>query len=191
MELDDLKTKWRELDERLDDADVKIDRLTAEVAAGKFTSAKQRLARILRMQLFLVAVLPMLFMNIFRYGDNPDAGIAVKVLLALFIMAMLGRQVFLIITLSQIRPGTQSVREACAAVLRFRRWFLVGVVAGIALGAPFLIALGFYMSALTTPYMLYGFWAGLVVGIPLGVRIFLRMRNEINALRNALRDVDE
>ena len=45
MELDELKTKWHELDGRLSCADTKIDRLTAEVSAGKITSAKQRLAR--------------------------------------------------------------------------------------------------------------------------------------------------
>ena len=45
MELDELKTKWHELDGRLSCADTKIDRLTAEVSAGKITSAKQRLAQ--------------------------------------------------------------------------------------------------------------------------------------------------
>ena len=190
MELDDLKNKWRELGDRLDCADVKIDRLTAEVAAGKFIPAKQRLARMLRMQLLLLAFLPLPFSNILRYADNAGSDIAVQVLLGLFILAMLGRQVFLIVRLAGIDPVKQSVREACAAVVRFRSCFLVGVVIGIALGVPFLVAFGIYASKFTTPYVLYGFWAGLAVGVPLGVRIFLRMRSEINALRAALQDTE-
>ena len=63
--------------------------------------------------------------------------------------------------------------------------------AGIALGVPLLILLGFYMGSLTSPYVFYGFVAGLIVGLPLGVHIFLRMLGDINALRAALRETDE
>lgn len=190
MELDELKTKWHELDGRLDCADVKIDRLTARVAAGKITSAKQRLARMLRMQLFLLAMLPLLFSGILRSDGNAGSDVAVQVLLGLFVMAMLGRQVFLIVRLARIDPVKQSVLEACAAVVRFRSCFLAGVVIGIALGVPFLVAFGIYVGRFTTPYVLYGFWTGLTVGVPLGVRVFLRMRREIDVLREALHDVD-
>ena len=59
------------------------------------------------------------------------------------------------------------------------------------LGVPLLISLGFYVGSLTSPYVFYGFVAGLIVGLPLSVRIFLRMMGDINALRAALRDVEE
>ena len=67
MELDELKTKWHELDGRLSCADTKIDRLTAEVSAGKITSAKQRLARTIRLGIFLLAALPLCFANLNLY----------------------------------------------------------------------------------------------------------------------------
>ena len=150
MELDELKTKWHELDGRLSCADTKIDRLTAEVSAGKIISAKQRLARTIRLGIFLLAVLPLCFANISRTGEA----------------------------------------ETCAAVLRFRTCFLWGVGAGIVLGVPLLISLGFYVGSLTSPYVFYGFVAGLIVGLPLSVRIFLRMMGDINALRAALRETE-
>lgn len=174
MELDELKTKWHELDGRLSCADTKIDRLTAEVSAGKITSAKQRLARTIRLGIFLLAALPLCFANLFRTGEA-DPGTAVKATLALFIFAMLARQIALLVLLARIEPGNRTVRETCAAVLRFRTCFLWGVGAGIALGVPLLILLGVYMGSLTSPYVFYGFVAGLIVGLPLGVRIFLRM----------------
>lgn len=58
------------------------------------------------------------------------------------------------------------------------------------LGVPLLILLGFYVGSLTSPYVFYGFVAGLIVGLPLGVRIFLRMMGDINALRAALRETE-
>ena len=190
MELDELKTKWHELDGRLSCADTKIDRLTAEVSAGKITSAKQRRARTIRLGIFLLAVLPLCFANISRTGEA-DPGTAVKATLALFIFAMLARQIALLVLLARIEPGAGTVRETCAAVLRFRTCFLWGVGAGIVLGVPLLISLGFYVGSLTSPYVFYGFVAGLIVGLPLSVRIFLRMMGDINALRAALRDVEE
>ena len=138
MELDELKTKWHELDGRLSCADTKIDRLTAEVSAGKITSAKQRLARTIRLGIFLLAVLPLCFANIFRTGEA-DPGTAVKATLVLFIFAMLARQIALLVLLARIEPGAGTVRETCAAVLRFRTCFLWGVGAGIVLGVPLLI----------------------------------------------------
>ena len=188
MELDELKTKWHELDGRLSCADTKIDRLTAEVSAGKIISAKQR--RTIRLGIFLLAVLPLCFANISRTGEA-DPGTAVKATLALFIFAMLARQIALLVLLARIEPGAGTVRETCAAVLRFRTCFLWGVGAGIVLGVPLLISLGFYVGSLTSPYVFYGFVAGLIVGLPLSVRIFLRMMGDINALRAALRDVEE
>lgn len=190
MELEELKTKWRDLDGRLGRADEKIDRLTAEVTAGKMSSAKQRLTRLTRMGILLLVMLPFFLLNIFRHdGAGPDT--AIVVLLALFVAAMLVRQVVLLSLLARIDPANQSVRETCAAVLRLRTCFIAGVGAGIVLAVPLLVALGIYMGRMTTPYAFYGFVAGLVIGLPLGVRIFLRMWGDINRLRMALQDAEE
>ena len=134
-------------------------------------------------------MLPLCFANIFRSGEA-DPGTAVKATLVLFIFAMLARQIALLVLLARIEPGAGTVRETCAAVLRFRTCFLWGVGAGIVLGVPLLILLGFYVGSLTSPYVFYGFVAGLIVGLPLGVRIFLRMMGDINALRAALRETE-
>ena len=134
-------------------------------------------------------MLPLCFANISRTGEA-DPGTAVKATLALFIFAMLARQIALLVLLARIEPGAGTVRETCAAVLRFRTCFLWGVGAGIVLGVPLLISLGFYVGSLTSPYVFYGFVAGLIVGLPLSVRIFLRMMGDINALRAALRETE-
>ena len=124
--------------------------------------------------------LPTIIIN--KTGLNPYAARMRAMLIFAFIP--------LLVLLARIEPGAGTVRETCAAVLRFRTCFLWGVGAGIVLGVPLLILLGFYVGSLTSPYVFYGFVAGLIVGLPLGVRIFLRMMGDINALRAALRETE-
>ncbi|WP_295939264.1 hypothetical protein [uncultured Alistipes sp.] len=187
MELDDLKTQWHDLDKRLDHAGTKIDRLTAEVASGKFTSAKQRLTQTLRMGIAILLLLPGPLMYTFRFvGEQP--AVAFYIVLGLFFFAMLIREITLLVMLSRISPETQTVRDACNAVLRFRRSYLAGVAMGVILAVPLLVLLGMYMAKITTPYMLYGFIGGLVVGLPIGIRVYRRIMGEIDALRSALQD---
>ena len=59
MELDDLKTSWRDLDERLARTDERIDRLAAAVTARKVSSSLEQLRRRTILFLLLVGLLPM------------------------------------------------------------------------------------------------------------------------------------
>ncbi len=190
MELDELKTKWRELDERLDRTEAKMRSMAAEITAGRLTSAKQRLTRTFRITAVLPLLLPGCFMWIFRLL-GADPGIAVHVLLGLFFVAILVRQIILLRMLSKIDPGTMSVRDACAAVLRLRKVFLGGVIAGAVLAVPLLIALGIFFSTFVQSSLLYGFASGLIAGALVGVKVFLRISGEINAMRDALRDTGD
>jgi uncharacterized membrane protein (Fun14 family) len=101
---------------------------------------------------------------------------------------MVVQQLVLLYMLSRIEPARLSFRESCVAVLRFRTWFLIGVAVGVITAAPALGMLGFYMSRMTEPYLFYGFIVGLVIGLPIGVVVFLRHMREINTLRSALQD---
>lgn len=190
MELDDLKTKWRELDERLGRTDVKIDKLAAEVAGGKFISARQQLIRINRIGIFLLMCMPLWMGHISSCTSATSLGISLNVLGAFFIFAMLIRQIILLVLLRRINPERQSVREVCAAVLRFRRCFFAGVVIGIGLGVPFLVLIGIRANEMSGPYTFYGFVTGLIIGLPLGIRIFIRVLREIRTLRTALQDTE-
>lgn len=189
MELDDLKTRWHELDKHLEKTGVQTDRLAAEVISGKFTSAKQRLVRITRLGIFILMTLPLSLMNIL-HTHGTSLGATALILSAFFILTMLIRQIVLLVLLGQIKPEKQSVRETCAAVLKFRRWFLIGVVIGIGAGVPLLVILGIEVNQMTTPYVLYGFITGLLIGLPLAIRIFRRIQGEIDVLRRTLQDTE-
>ena len=70
MELDDLKTSWRDLDERLARTDERIDRLAAAVTARKVSSSLEWLRRRTILFLLLVGLLPMGYAQLFRQLDE-------------------------------------------------------------------------------------------------------------------------
>lgn len=70
MELDDLKTSWRDLDERLARTDERIDRLAAAVTARKVSSSLEQLRRRTILFLLLVGLLPMGYAQLFRQLDE-------------------------------------------------------------------------------------------------------------------------
>ncbi len=186
MELDNLKDTWRELDERLDRLDRRIDTLTASVVSRRIVTSRERLQRINRLLLVPLSAMPLAFANLFRYVE-PPAALAVS--LGIFLLAMFVRQILLLVLIERIRPERQTVRELGRAVLRLRRCFLWGVVVGIALAIPPLGLLAWRLSQLAeAEFVLWGFATGLVCGIALGVQLFLRIYSEIETLRDALRD---
>lgn len=191
MELDDLKTSWRALDERLARTDARIDRLAACVAAGKVTSSLEWLRRRTRLFLLLVSLLPLGFVHLIRLsGKEPDT--ATSVCMGIFVCAMLFRQVFLLVLLERIHPERQSVSALCRAVLHFRRCFLWGVVAGVVLAMPLFVSLFSLLTDLPeSDYMLWSFLTGLTLGVAIGLRVFFRMLREVNALHDALASDDE
>lgn len=185
MELDELKIPWLELNERLDVADRRLERMAARIAAEKINSSLDRLRRMNRMLLVVLASLPFSYLNLCRSSDT-GPGTFLSVWLALFLCAMSVCQIRMLVLLNRIRPDSQSVRETCEAVLRLRRCFLAGTVAGIVLAVPLLVALGLFVVRMTMPYALYGFGVGLVAGLLAGLRVFLRAQREIGALQAAL-----
>lgn len=184
MELEDLKSQWRELDRRMAGADAKIERLTAHLTAGKCTTSLQRLKRMHRLALAILALLPFCYI---RMG-GASFGLATHALLIVFIGAMAIMQVVLLTLLGKIDVATQSTAEVCAAVIRYRKGYLAGVMAGVTLAAALFVFLGIAVKNQASPYVLYGLGAGLIVGLPLGTRIFLRAMEQIAALQASLRD---
>ena len=191
MELDDLKTSWRDLDERPAPTEGRIRRPAAAVTARKVSSSLEWLRRRTILFLLLVGLLPMGYAQLFRQLDE-GLTTAASVCMGLFVCAMLFRQVFLLALLGRIRPERQSVHALCRAVLQWRRCFLWGVVAGVALAVPLLVSLyALFADLPQADYLLWGFFAGLALGAAIGLRVFFRTLREIDDLRDAIAADDE
>lgn len=189
MELEELKTAWRALDMRVGELDERMAGMAAAVARERFASAAARLRRRLRLMMAVCCLLPSnLWMLLRRGAERPDDWLMLS--LGIFVAVVLVRQLLLLDRLRRIDPLRQTVREACAAAVRFRRCFLGGVAVGVCLAVPVLIGLGLCMMRQGDAYMFYGFVAGLAIGLPVGVCVYRSMRRDVDALQEALDDLD-
>lgn len=188
MELDELKTGMRDLDRRIDSAEAQIKELAAGISRDRFLNVQQRIRRTLRLQILPLVLLPGMTLNLARFGTCGGYQTAMVCLSALFVVAMLVRQIILLDSLDRIDIGRQSIAEAAAAVLRFRRRLIAGTVAGVVCVIPFIAVLGLYIASFDEQYALYGFIFGFAVGIPAGLNIFLRKLRETDYLAEALAD---
>lgn len=189
MELEDLKNEWQHLDRRLDHLEKRMGDMTAEVAAGSFRSSADRLQRHFRLGIVLCLLLPLNFWSILdRHGEHDSR--ALMAYITLFALVALVRQIQASKRLRRIDPTRQSLREAGAAAVRFRRFFLRSVCICFPLAVGLLLWLGIWMRAEGCEYLLYGFVAGLLFGIPVGVVRFRQICREIDTLQAALEHLE-
>lgn len=190
MELENLRNAWRAHSACNEHTEADWERMTARVTAGKMQSSTQRLLLRWRIIGILVALLPLQLFPHFRDGDA-TIRYAGWVLLGLFVIAAFSRICRLRGLLQEIDPATRSLRETCAAVVRLRRSFLHGTVINAILAMLLLGTLALHQWTLNQTDWLYAFGIGLCVGIPLGINLFYRTLQDIEALAAALRNIDE
>lgn len=189
MELETLKENWRALDARVGELDERLSDMAAAVVRKRLVSASERLRRRLRLGIVLCCCLPLnLWTLLGRAQERP--GIELLLPLGVFVAAVLVRQLLLLDRLRRIDPLGQSVREASLAAVRFRRCFVVGVAAGVCLVIPLLVGLGLCLLRQGNVCAVWGFVTGLAVGVPIGVRVYLKMRRDVDLLQQALDDLD-
>lgn len=190
MELEEMKNEWRRLDGRLESMEKRLDRMTLGITSGTFRSSFDRLRWRFRLCILLAVLLPV---NFWAGFCRPDSGPEMMWLLGgtcLFAVLALLQHVRLLDCLSRIDLAGQNLREACAAVIRLRRLFLRGVATRIPLAVLWLAWLGAVLWRGGNTYILYGFVMGLLVGLPLGLSVFLRIRREIDTLQHALEEAE-
>lgn len=190
MELENLKNSWRACNVCAGHTDADWERMTAQIAAGKMQSSKQRMLRRWRIVSIIVVLLPLQILPLFQ-GGSATTRYAGWMLLGGFIAASLLRIVRLRELLQEIDLVTRTLRETCAAVVELRRNFLHGVVINATLAALLLGTLALHQWQMNRPEVLYGMGVGLCPGILLGICIFRRISQDIEMLSAALRNVDE
>lgn len=189
MELDELKNRWQELDERLNAMDGKVRSMTADAAAGRIFSSRKRLERIIRMPLFVICFLPLVVSGLIR-ETNWHPGGAFIACFVLFLVAVAVNHVVLLAILRGLDAEKMTVREAYACSLRLRKHFIGGVMVKMLLAAPVLVLFGIALSN-TGTYAIWGFWSGLALGSVLGVRVFLKASGEVGAIQRALEELKD
>ena len=193
MELENLRDSWRTAsDAALSEQTAEnLKKITARVAAGKIQSSTERLRRRWRLTIIPIALLPAIWITPMQSGD-PQLRPLCWGVLCLFITSALSHLVYFLWLLDRCDPLEHSVRAAAEAVVRLRRIFLRSEVIHILLAVVLLAIV--YRQQQTIPFheaWVYGFWTGIALGLPIGIRLFLRILSDIDVLAKAVKDLDE
>lgn len=186
MELEDLKKNWELVEKRLERLEQQQEQEQQHVAYHSMQSTVKRLKQRLLRQSCILWLVPL---NFWLVDRNYDGFLSLRtwVMLALFFGLVVGQLLHKWWLLERLDSLECSVREACVAANRFRRSFKVGVMVNVPYALLLLASLELdFASAddsLVSDYMQTGFLVGLLIGLPLGVVIFLRAWRDVKELR--------
>ena len=82
-----------------------------------------------------------------------------------------------------------TVRQVCLAESRFRMSFKVGIAVSVLCAGPLLASMIWDMCQMGDHYLLIGVWTGLVVGMLIGIRLFLKAWSGIKELKEVITDL--
>ncbi|WP_418698595.1 hypothetical protein [Bacteroides sp.] len=187
MELEDLKKDWNEMEERLGRLEMENRQLQHKAVKSKVEQMRKRL---LLRQTFFIICLPLLSYQVVRHSEL-DFSALTWGLMFLFIVVLLIRQIVWRQLLKKVDCVQMTVREACLAENRFRFFFKIGVAVSAFSAIPLLVSMIWDIAGMGDQYMLIGAWTGLVVGLLLGIRIFLKAWRGVKELREAIADLEK
>ena len=185
MELDELKNRWKQLDNHVKSQDEKIRQLTDQVIASKVKSPLNTLR-----QHCIIAAVVVPFLLPFFFWAYDYVGLTcpewqktiLYALTILFIGFTLVRELYFIYDLSKIDICKDSAIESLQRTIKFRRHYKWGVLIDLIIGIAF-ITVAF--SALNKEFM-YGVFIGGIVGGFIGTKLYRFYNRTINDLESAL-----
>lgn len=185
MELEDLKRDWNDMEERLGKLEMGHCKLLNKTVKNKVKQMEERFYLRLTCLIFF---LPLFAWAMVR-NQVYDFSVLTWILLFLFVVVILARQLTWMLLLRKIDCLKMTVREVCLAESRFRMSFKVGIAVSVLCGIPLLASMIWDMSQMGDRYILIGAWTGLVVGLLIGIRLFLKAWSGIKELKEAISDL--
>lgn len=185
MEMEELKKNWKLVEKRLERLELEHENVDYNAMRSTVERLRQRTLR----QLAILCPVPL---NLWLVSQNYSGLFSAWTwaMTALFIGIGAAKLLYRW-RLERLDDQRLSVREACITANRFRQLFKAGTMLGIACALPLLgsIWLDFASAGDTqvSKYLQEGFLAGVLIGLPLGVRIFLRAWREIKELYNQVK----
>ena len=192
MELEDLKKGWDELSGRLDTAEDKLRMLTDRATRERADDLRRRTERRLFLPIVAAGLLPLLMYNLCNIV-GVELNTFCLATLVLFIAFALVNHISLVVQLHDIDPIRSTVSEICRRTRRLRRQLLWGVAVQLVL--MFALVLSLVICIVKSDIadreaVMYGFWGGLAVGLPIGLYRFMRIYGDIVNMEHSFRGID-
>lgn len=190
MELNELKNKWKALDEHVKAQDKRITQLTDQIISGKVKSPLDTLRRhCIIAAIFVPFMLPFFFWAYDFVGLT--CGESQKQLLYVLTWLFVGftfvREVYFVIDLKGINISKATAIESLQRTIKFRKHYKWGVTIDLFIGIAF-IATAF--ASMNEEFM-YGGIVGGIIGSVVGAKMYRFYNRTINKLESALSEWNE
>ena len=182
---EELKQNWNIMEERLGRLEMDQRQQLNNKVVSKVKKVQDR---VLRRFTIVVLCLPFFSWHIV-HNQMCDFSMLTWILLFLFVAVILARQLTWMLLLRKIDCLKMTVREVCLAESRFRMSFKVGIAVSVLCAVPLLVSMIWDMSQMGDHYLLIGVWTGLVVGMLIGIRLFLKAWSGIKELKEVITDL--
>lgn len=189
MELEELKNRWKNLDNHIKEQDKKIKQLTDQIIAGKVKSPLQTL----RIHCIIAAIIVPFLLPFFFWAYNFDGLTCADwqksllyALTLLFVGFTFARELYFIYDLSKINICKDTAIESLRRTIKFRHHYKWGVLIGLIIGITLIIVV---FSSLNKEFM-YGGIIGIIFGGFFGAKLYCFYNRTINSLESALLEWD-
>ena len=190
MEIDDIRNKWRQLDEHVKVQDEKIRELTDAVVAGKVKSPLSTLRRHCLLGIVLEPLMLPFFFWAYSFVGLQGTD-SVKMLLRVMTIVFIGftwiREIVLYVVLGRINVSRDSVLTSLRETIRFRKLYHYGVSIDLVLG---LITVMLMFYCMNTAFIVGGIMGGVLGGI-VGARLYRYYKRKIDELESSLQEWDD
>ena len=193
MELEDLKKSWDELNGRLEQTEDKLRSLADKAMRERADSLRRKTENRLWLPIVAAGLLPLLMYNMCDIVAIELNAVCI-VSLILFMITAVANGVSILIQLRDLNPLHSTVKDICCRTRRLRRHLLWGVVAKFGLMTVLVLSLSLciYESNIAeVDYVMYGFWAGLAVGLPIGIHRFIQIYGDIAEMEHSFGGADD
>ncbi len=182
MDLNQFKTEWSRMSIKVDSLQEENRRIKDMIARKRCTSTRDRLMRQLKRMSILCFVVPwpIIFNTSHLFGN---VFIVMYLLFFLTMGSLIHAQYRM---LDKIDLSTMNFKEALKACIRFKRFRLRSHIAGYIMGAIMVVNIMLTAYRLESQPMIIGCWAGLVIGMAIGLKLDYRQRCLIRQLSDSL-----
>jgi hypothetical protein len=185
MDLNQLKEQWK----RLDANDLGVDQIHNAIVSGRrYKRAATIAARLSRRHLCLAILSALAPMLLLPLSASIDVPLAFGALYTGYFLIMIGFNLSLSKTARQLQLADVPVRDALIATTCYAVAYRRLNIIGLALALPLVVYLLMVLQAAGIRAAVVGGWIGLAVGVVAGVALEWRVRVDIRALRQALRE---
>ena len=186
MDIDELKINGNSSTKAPCKPAVDEHQLAIKLAASRVISSKDRIMRHFKVQAVAGLAMPFLV-----FGMDFNMPMWLLIVYSVFGIGMALWALVVMLNLRDINFFSLPVSKALQHIIRLRRQIALMRAVGIVVAVFLVLSLGIEIFAKNEPYMFYGFIAGLIVGLPIGICRWITVNRQTRRLEEALRACEE